>query len=167
MHPLEVIPQALPGLAADRARVRDDAVEAAVGRQPLGGRLVADAGDAGEVVAALPDERGDVGVALRRHAVPLLHDRRRHPDELADAAERVEQRDVVGHELQRVAVAGADHDLEPLAGGLRVSVAMTSSASKPSFSTTGTRRAARTSLISATWPENSCGEELRFALYSA
>ena len=44
---------------------------------------------------------------------------------------------------------------------------MTSSASYPSFSRTGIRSAASTSLISATWPENSCGEELRLALYSA
>ncbi len=49
----------------------------------------------------------------------------------------------------------------------RASVAITSSASKPSFSTTGTRSAASTSLTRLTWPLKSTGVSLRLALYSA
>lgn len=44
---------------------------------------------------------------------------------------------------------------------------MRSSASKPSFSTTGMRSAARTSLTRLTWPLKSVGVSLRPALYSA
>ena len=46
-------------------------------------------------------------------------------------------------------------------------VPMMSSASKPSFSTNGTRSALSTSLISETWPWNSSGDLDRLALYSA
>ena len=48
-----------------------------------------------------------------------------------------------------------------------VSVPMTSSASKPSFSKNVMPSAATTSLMSATWPENSAGLLLRLPLYSA
>jgi hypothetical protein len=56
---------------------------------------------------------------------------------------------------------------KPAASAWVARVAMMSSASIPSRSRVGTRNAASTSLISATWPENSTGELLRLALYSA
>ena len=48
----------------------------------------------------------------------------------------------------------------------RTSVAMTSSASKPSTLITGISSAASTSRIRSTCPANSAGEVARFALYS-
>jgi hypothetical protein len=43
-------------------------------------------------------------------------------------------------------------------------VPMTSSASKPTFSMNGTRKALSTSLIKETWPWNSSGDFERLAL---
>ena len=53
---------------------------------------------------------------------------------------------------------------KPSASACVVSVPMTSSASKPSFSTVAMHSAASTSLTSATWPENSSGDLDRLAL---
>jgi hypothetical protein len=55
----------------------------------------------------------------------------------------------------------------PCAAACVDSVARMSSASYPSASRKGIRIAVRTSLMRPTWPENSLGEVLRFALYSA
>jgi hypothetical protein len=55
----------------------------------------------------------------------------------------------------------------PAATACVVRVAMTSSASKPSFSTVRIRSASRTSLTRAIWPENSSGDFDRLAVYSA
>ena len=76
-------------------------------------------GHARQVVGGLPHERGELGVARRRHAVALLDRGRRHPLHLRDAAHRVDHRRVVVDELEGVAVAGADQRLEPGGLGLR------------------------------------------------
>ena len=55
---------------------------------------------------------------------------------------------------------------KPCATAWVVSVPITSSASKPSFSMVTIRSAASTSLTSETWPENSSGDLDRLALYS-
>ena len=55
----------------------------------------------------------------------------------------------------------------PCARAWAVSVAMTSSASKPSTWTWVIRNASRTSLTRSTWPTNSLGVLARPALYSA
>ena len=124
-------------------------------------------GHAGQVVAGLADQRGEVAVALGRHAV-LLGDRGGvHPPDLGHPAHRVEQGHLVVDELEGVAVAGADDHLEALRrrpAWLRV--AMTSSASKPSTSTCRMRSASSTSRSSGSWPENSVGVAERPALYS-
>ena len=59
-------------LAACEARFGNDAGEVAVLRQPLRGRLGADAGDAGQVVRGLSHHGREVAVALRPDAVLLL-----------------------------------------------------------------------------------------------
>ena len=77
-------------------------------------------GHAGQVVARLADERGDVGILLGPHAVALDDGVAVVALELRDALHvRVEQRDVVVHELDRVAVARADEHVEALLGALR------------------------------------------------
>lgn len=53
-HLVEVVAQALPGLAADLVGVPDDAVEPVELQDPLRGGLRADPGHAGQVVAGLP-----------------------------------------------------------------------------------------------------------------
>ncbi len=55
---------------------------------------------------------------------------------------------------------------KPCASAWVVSVPITSSASKPSFSIVTIRSAASTSLTRDTWPENSSGDLERLALYS-
>jgi hypothetical protein len=82
---------------------------------PLGRRLRADLVDPGQVVAGLAHERRDVRVLLRRHAVLLHHLLGVVPTQLAHAhGVRVEQRDVVVHELDGVPVAGDHEDPEAL-----------------------------------------------------
>ena len=70
-HTGQVGAQALAGLALDLVDVRHDAVEAAVLADPFGRGLVADAGDAGQVVAGLADQRRLVAVALGARPVLL------------------------------------------------------------------------------------------------
>ena len=109
-HVVEVLAQALPRLALDLLGLVDDVLEAVVGQDPLGGRLGADAGHAGQVVGGLTDQRRQLGVASRRHAVLLLDGRRGHPLHLRDAAHRVDHGGAVVDQLEGVAVAGADQD---------------------------------------------------------
>ena len=75
---VEVVAQGLSGLALDLVRMSDDAIEPIVEVEPLGSGLGPHAWDSGEVVAGLPHERGEVGIALGRHPVALLHLVRRH-----------------------------------------------------------------------------------------
>ena len=113
-HVVEVQAQVLAGLALDLVDVGDDALEVAVLGQPLGGGLGPDPRDPRQVVAGLADERGEVAVALRRHEVPLLDRGGIHPPHLGDPPDGVEQGDLVGDELEGVAVAGADDHLVPV-----------------------------------------------------
>nr|BFF24937.1 hypothetical protein GCM10025732_29020 [Glycomyces mayteni] len=113
---VEVVAQALPGLAGDLVGLGDEAVEGAVLGDPLGGGLGADAGDAGEVVGLLADERGEVAVAGGGDAVLLLDGLGRVPGEFGDALDRVEEGRVLVDELDGVAVARGDERGEP--GGL-------------------------------------------------
>jgi hypothetical protein len=110
--------QAVPRLALDLVDARDDAVQAAVLIDPLRGGLVADAGDAGQVVAAVADQGRLVAVALGGDAVLGLDGLGGHPPDLGDAAHRVEDGDVFAGELERVPVAGGDDDLHAQLAGL-------------------------------------------------
>lgn len=82
---LNVFAQGVPHLAADRVEVLQDPLQPAVQVDPFGGRLGADAGNAGEVVRGLPHQRGEVRVLRRRHKVLLLDGGRVQPGNVADA----------------------------------------------------------------------------------
>ena len=116
---VEVVTQGLAGLSLDLVGAGDDAVEAVVLGDPLGGGLGADPGHAGQVVARLADEGGQVRVALGGDAVALLDLGRRHPAQGGHALDGVEHGAALGDGLEGVAVAGAQEDLHarPLAGG--------------------------------------------------
>ena len=72
---------------------------------PLGGRLLPDPRDAGQVVARVAAQRREVGVLDRREAVAGHHRGGVDAAELGDPARRVEHRHVVADQLERVAVA--------------------------------------------------------------
>ncbi len=118
-HLAEVLAQRLALLAGDLVGPGDDVVEAVVGVDPLRGVALADAGDAGQVVGGLPHQRGELGVAVGRHAVPLLDGGGRHPLHLRDAAHRVDHGGAVVDQLEGVAVAAADQHLEVAVHRLR------------------------------------------------
>ncbi|GGT54426.1 hypothetical protein GCM10010177_08460 [Actinomadura citrea] len=117
-HAGQVLAQVVAGLALDLADPVHEGVEVAVLGEPLGGGLRADAGHAGQVVAALPHEGGELAVALGRDAVLGLDGGRVHPGQLRHAADGVKDRHRVVDQLERVAVAGDDEGLHPGAGGL-------------------------------------------------
>ncbi len=110
----------LPLRAGDLVDVREHLLQDAVLLEQLGGGLVADPRDAGDVVGGVALEPDQVGDQLRRHPVALDHPvavvdlrvghparGRHHPHPVLD-------------QLVDVAVAGDDHHLDPLlAGALR------------------------------------------------
>ena len=117
-HVSQARAQAVPRLALDLVDMGDQAVDVAVLDDPLGRRLRSDARDAGQVVAGLADQGGEVPVPLGADPVPL-HDRRRiDPGQVGDALARVQHGDPVTDELERVPVAGADEHLVALVPGL-------------------------------------------------
>lgn len=85
---------------------------------PLRGGLLADARDAGEVVGRVAAQRGEVRVLGGGQAVLLEDLLRGEAGQLGDTLGGVEDRDVVGDQLEGVAVARDDRDLEALRGGL-------------------------------------------------
>ncbi len=99
--------QVLAHLARDLGRVRQDRVERAVLREPLGRGLRPHLVDAGDVVRAVTDQRQVVDdllgldVELRLDAV-AVEQRVRH---------RVDERDALVDELRHVLVAGRDQHL--------------------------------------------------------
>ena len=114
----DVLAQRVADLALDRVDAVDEIAQRAVLADPLGRRLLADAGDAGQVVAGVAAQGGVVGVLRRRQVVLGLHLAGREAGHLADAALGVEHGDVVVDQLQRVAVAGADQHVHAGGGGL-------------------------------------------------
>ena len=71
----------------------------------------------------------------------------------------------VGHELERVAVAGDDHDVDAVGSAARVaSVAITSSASTPDTFSWLISSASSTSWINGSWLAKRSGVSLRPAL---
>ena len=110
-------PEGVAGLALDLVGARDEAVEPAELPHPLRGGLLPHPRDAGQVVARVAAQRRVVGVLRRGQAVALLDGGRGHACHVADALARVEHRDAVVDQLERVAVAGDDEDVESL--GLR------------------------------------------------
>ena len=106
--------------ALDRVGALEQRVEGSELGEPLHRGLLADLRHAGQVVARLTHQGGDVGVHLGCETV-LLDDRGRVVAlELGDALHRrIEQRDVVVDELDRVAVARAQQHPEAGLDALR------------------------------------------------
>ena len=94
------------------ARVLDDVLERAVLRDELAGRLVADARDAGDVVARVALEPDEVRDLVGPDAVARLDALRRVDLDVRDAARGHHQADVLGDELERVAVGRDDARLD-------------------------------------------------------
>ena len=117
-HVLGACLERLGRLALELAGVGDEILQAVVGLQPLGGGLRTDAGHARQVVAGLPDQGSQLGIARRGGEVLLLHRRRSHPAEVGHPLARVEHGHVLGHELEGVPVAGADQHVEASLLGL-------------------------------------------------
>jgi hypothetical protein len=116
-HRGQVVAQLLARLAGDLADPVDQLGQRAELPDPLGRRLLADAGDAGQVVARVAAQRGEVGVLGRGQAVLLGHFLRREPRHVADADPGHQHGHLVGDELQRVPVARDDEDVH-VPGGL-------------------------------------------------
>ena len=114
----QVLAQRVTDLAADLVDVVDQADEIAVLPDPLGGGLLPHPGDAGQVVARVAAQRREVGVLRRCEPVLLLDGRGGEPGEVRDALLRVQHRDAVGDQLERVAVAGHHQDAVPERLGL-------------------------------------------------
>jgi hypothetical protein len=108
-----VLAQGLALLAGDLVGVGDEVVEPVVLVEPLGGVALTHARDPGQVVGGLPHQRGELGVARGRNAVALLHCFGCHPLHLGHPAHGVDDGGVGVDELEGVAVARADQDLEP------------------------------------------------------
>ncbi len=111
--------QVLALLRGKRVEMLIDAFEIVVGGDQLRRGLLADTGNAGEVVGAVAPQGRVVDVLPRCDTTSPFDDARfvvlrvvRH------AALVVEHLDVrVAHELERVAVAGDDHDVDAVVGG--------------------------------------------------
>ena len=96
------------------ARVLDHGLERAVLRDQLPCRLVADPGDARDVVARVALQADEVGNLLRGDAVARLDALGRVDVDVRDTARRHHQRDVLAAELERVAVGRDDARLQAL-----------------------------------------------------
>ena len=106
---LAVLDQRLaPLLAGHGIHVRVDALQRAEAHEQLRGRLVADAGNAGDVVGGVALEPDEVGHEPRRNAVARLDALGRVDVHVRHAARREQHADVVGHELEGVAIV-RDH----------------------------------------------------------
>ena len=118
-HAGQIRAQRVTDLAAHRVDVVDQRLQRAVLDDPFRRRLLAHARDAGQVVARVAAQGGEVGVLLRGQAVFLDHGRRGEAGQLADAFARIEHRHVVGDQLQRIAVTGDHQHPVALVFGLR------------------------------------------------
>jgi hypothetical protein len=98
--------------------VLDHGFHRAVLRDQLAGGLVADPGDPRDVVRGVALEADEVGDLLRRDPVARLDALGRVDLWILDAARRHHQADVLGHELEGVAVCRDDTRLDPGLVGL-------------------------------------------------
>ena len=121
-HVAEVLAELVTRLALDLADPVHQLRQRAELRYPLGRRLLADAGDAGQVVARVTAQGREVRVLDRGQPV-LLHDRLGgEPGHVADPTAGHQHRHVIGDQLQRVPVAGHDqhaHAVGRALGGQR------------------------------------------------
>ena len=98
--------------AADLVDVVEHVLERAEALQQLGGGLVADPGDAGDVVAGVALEADEVGDQLRRDPVAVDHALAVVDPGVGDAAAGGHDLHAVVDQLVGVAVAGDDHHLD-------------------------------------------------------
>ena len=117
-HAAEVLAQRVAGLALDLVHPVDQGLQRAELRDPLGRGLLPHPGDAGQVVARVAADRGEVGVLRRGEPVLLAYGLRREAGHLGDAAPGHQRRHPVRDQLEHVAVAGDDEDVHVLRGGL-------------------------------------------------
>ena len=110
-HRVEVRAEGLARLAGDLLGAGDEVVEAVVLLQPLRRGLGADAGHPWQVVAGLPHEGGQLGVARGGNQVLLGHRLGRHPGQVRDPLARVEHRRRLIDQLERVPVTRAQEHL--------------------------------------------------------
>jgi hypothetical protein len=93
--------------------VLEDAFQGAVLGDELAGGLVSDARDSRDVVGAVPLEPDEIRHLLRRHAVAREDPFRRVDVDVRDSARGHHQRDVLGDELEGVAVRRDHSRLDP------------------------------------------------------
>ncbi len=117
-HVGQVLAQRVAGLAAHLVDAVDESAQTSVLADPFRGGLLADAGDAGQVVARVAAQRREVRILLGGEPVLLLHRLGGEARQVGDAAPRIQHRDVAVDELERVAVAG--HHEHPEALGVRL-----------------------------------------------
>ncbi len=95
----------------DLVQVGDDLLDPAVLADKCLGRLFADPGHAGDVVRGIADQRLVVGDVLRPEPVAGMNRRRIEIAQIAKTQRaRQDDRRVVVHELEQIAVAGHDDD---------------------------------------------------------
>lgn len=115
----DVVAEVASDDALDLVGAGDQFIERAELREPFDRRLLADLRHAGQIVAGLAHERGDIRVLLGSHPVTLLNGRRVVALELGDPLHRrIQQRDVFVDELDGVAVPRDDEHFEALFGAL-------------------------------------------------
>ena len=102
---IHVFAQGRSALAADFVGPRQQVVQAVVLVNPLRGSLRADARNTGQVIRGLTHDCGNLGIAMRRHAVLVLHRLRSHTAQIAGPRARVQHGHIVSHRLEGVAVA--------------------------------------------------------------
>ena len=112
--PVAQLVEVLALLGGQLVEMVEDPLDRPVGGDELGGGLLPDPGDAGQVVAGVAPQRRVVGVLLGGHAAGALHDAGLVVERVVgDAPLVVEDPDVgVVDELERVAVAGDDDDVD-------------------------------------------------------
>ena len=116
---LPVLHEQLPALRArDLAYVREHLLQTAELSQQLGGRLLSDAGYAGDVVRSVALQPYQIGYEPRRHSKALLHGGGVVDLHLRDPAGVGHNVHVLTGQLQSVAIAGYDESLAPFCLGL-------------------------------------------------
>ena len=114
---VHVLAQGGAALAADLLGAGQEVIQAVELVDPLSGRLGANAGNARQVVGGLAHDGSDLRVAVRRHPVLGFHGLGRHPAQITGAGARVQDRHVVGHRLEGVAIPRHDQHGRALVAG--------------------------------------------------
>ena len=107
-HAGQVGTQSVANFALHLVHVGDELLERPVLHDPLGSRLLTHTGDAGQIVAGVAAKSGEIRILRRRQAILCFDLTRGEPGQLGHALLRVQNRDVLGHQLQRVPVPGDD-----------------------------------------------------------